>query len=437
MSDKDYVKWFRHSSPYINAHRGKTFVLMIPGATLQHHNFANLIVDIALLNSLGVKLVLVHGARPQIESHLQSSGLPSDISGGLRITDRDMLTCVAQATGEARFQIEAALSMGLPNSPMHGAAIHVAGGNYVTAMPYGVIDGVDLQHTGKVRRINAAAIHQALNNDAIVLISSVGYSSTGEIFNLSCSDVATHVAAALGADKLICFIEDQGICDEDNQLQRQLTLEDCKRQLDKHIANPESDAYQALAAGYQVCQQGVPRAQIISYADDGALLSELFTRDGQGTLIHRDPYETVRRARLSDVGGILALLQPLEEKGVLVRRSRELLETEVYRFTVIEKDGMVLACAALYPFEDEKTAELACVVTHPDYQRGGRAATLLEHIEEQARQLGLNSVFVLTTQTAHWFIEQGFSGAAKEVLPQQKQALYNYQRNSQVFLKPL
>lgn len=437
MSDKNYVKWFRHSSPYINAHRGKTFVLMIPGAAIEHANFANMIEDVALLNSLGVKLVLVHGARPQIEKHLQRSGLDSDLAEGLRITDLPMLSCVAQATGEVRFQIEAALSMGLPNSPLHGAAIKVASGNYVTAMPYGVIDGIDLQHTGKVRRINADAIHQALSNNAIVVISALGYSTTGEIFNLSHADVATHVATALNSDKLISFIEEQGICDTSGQLQRQLTPEACNSLLKSGQLPAHSDAEQALAAGYQVCQQGVPRSHIISYTDDGALISELFTRDGQGTLIHRDHYETVRRARLTDVGGILALLHPLEEKGVLVRRSRELLETEIYRFTVIEKDGMVVACAALYPFETEKTAELACVVTHPDYQRGGRAATLLEHIESQAKQLGLGSLFVLTTQTAHWFIEQGFTAAAKEVLPSEKQALYNYQRNSQVFLKPL
>ncbi len=437
MSDKNYVKWFRHSSPYINAHRGKTFVLMIPGAAIEHPNFSNIIEDVALLNSLGVKLVLVHGARPQVEAHLQRNNLDSDLARGLRITDLPMLSCVAQATGEVRFQIEAALSMGLPNSPLHGADIKVVSGNFVTAMPYGVIDGVDLQHTGKVRGINAEAIHQALNNNAIVVISALGYSTTGEIFNLSYADVATHVATALNSDKLISFIEEHGIFDRNGQLHRQLTIEACNQLIKSGELEAHSDAEQALSAAYQVCQQGVPRAHIISHTDDGALISELFTRDGQGTLIHRDNYETIRRARLNDVGGILALLHPLEEKGVLVRRSRELLETEIYRFTVIEKDGMVVACAALYPFETERTAELACVVTSPDYQRGGRAATLLMHIESQAQQMGLESLFVLTTQTAHWFIEQGFTAASKEVLPEAKQTLYNYQRNSQVFQKKL
>ncbi|WP_341937356.1 amino-acid N-acetyltransferase [Marinimicrobium sp. C2-29] len=432
---QDYVKWFRHSSPYINAHRGKTFVLMLPGEALVHPNFGNIIYDIALLSSLGVRLVVVHGARPQIDARLAEAGLTSQFHRNLRVTDADNLTRVTQAIGQARIQVEAALSTGVPNSPMHGARMQVLSGNFAVAMPHGVLDGVDLQHTGKVRRVNTRSLNTALDSGAIALLSPLGYSTTGEAFNLSFSDVASHVATALRADKMLAFVEADGIRDREGQLIRQLALQECREYLESRGEAIDIDLKQALNACYLTCLQGVPRAQLMSYATDGALLTELFTRDGLGTMVHSDSYEQLRRATIDDVGGILELLAPLENEGVLVRRSRELLETEIERFHVLEKDGTIIACAAIYPFED--SAELACVVTHPDYRKGGRAAALLGQMETLARRQGIKRLFVLTTQTAHWFIEQGFVQAQLTELPVARQSLYNYQRNSKIFIKAL
>ncbi len=435
-TSQDYVKWFRQSSPYINAHRGKTFVLMLPGAAMQDSNFANIIHDIALLNSLGVRLVLVHGARPQIDARLAADHTPSRFYEQWRITDADHIRAVSQAVGEVRFHIEAALSTGLPNSPMHGAHIRVVGGNFVTAKPIGVIEGIDLQHTGKVRRVDSKALHQMLDSNAIVIVSPLGYSPTGELFNLSFSEVATQIASALQADKLIAFTRETGFRDPEGELCRQLSLKECGQILNN--SQQDHERSQSLQACYDACQKGVPRAQIISYCDDGALLQELFTRDGSGTLVHRDNYEVVRQATIDDVGGLLELIEPLEKQGALVRRSRELLESEIERFTVVEKDGTIIACAALYPFGEQPTmAELACVATHSEYQRGGRARLVLDAIEAKARKLGIQELFVLTTQTAHWFQEQGFGVASLERLPEQKKSLYNYQRNSKVFIKPI
>ncbi|MDQ2076533.1 amino-acid N-acetyltransferase [Marinimicrobium sp. ABcell2] len=431
----DYVKWFRHSSPYINAHRGKTFVLMLPGEGLEHPNFSNIIYDIALLSSLGVRLVLVHGARAQIDARLTEANTQSEFHRNLRITDTASLRWVTEAIGAARTQVEAALSTGLPNSPMHGARMQVTSGNFVVAMPHGVIDGVDLQHTGKVRRVNTRFLNTALDSGAVVLLSPLGYSTTGEAFNLAFSDVATHVASALKADKLLAFIEADGIKDQDQQLVRQLPLRACQTFLQEQGATLPEDAQQALSACYQCCLQGVPRAQVVSYSTDGAMLSELFTRDGLGTMVHSDSYEQLRTATIDDVGGILELLAPLENEGVLVRRSRELLETEIHRFNVLEKDGAIIACAALYPFGD--AAELACMVTHPDYRKSGRASALLEQMEKLARQKNIKQLFVLTTQTAHWFLEQGFAPCKVGDLPMERQSLYNYQRNSKIFTKSL
>lgn len=432
---QDYVKWFRHSTPYINRHSDKTFVLMLPGEAITHANFHNIVHDIALLCSLDVRLVLVHGARPQIDKRLQEADTYSNFHKDLRITDSDSLSLVIQAIGETRTIVEAALSTSLPNSPMQDADMQVISGNFVVAMPYGVIDGVDLQHTGKVRKVQTKSLCAALDSGAVVLLSPIACSPTGEIFNLSFSDVATHVASAIKADKLLAFVEGNGVTDEDGQLIRQLSLQECKDYLTHYGSNISFDLQQAISACYLSCLQGVQRAQLISYETDGALLTELFTRDGLGTLIYSGHYEQLRAATIDDVGGILELIRPLEEEGILVRRSRELLETEINKFHVMEKDGAIVACAALYPYGD--MAELSCVATHPEYRKGGRAALLLQQIEKQARKQKITQLFLLTTQTAHWFIEQGFVQGKLDDLPVQRQLLYNYQRNSKIFIKSL
>lgn len=430
----DYVGWLRHSSPYINAHRKRTFVIMLPGESMAHTNFTNILHDIVLLRSLGVQTVLAYGSRPQIETRVQAAGLTARYHQQLRITDRATLECAIDAAGELRTYLEAQLSVNMAASPMHGAKLRVVSGNLVCAKPCGVIDGVDYQHTGEVRRVDAETIRALLQQDCVVLLSHLGYSPTGEVFNLSCEDVATRAAIALNADKLIFYTAEQGLLDREGQLIRELKLEQARR-LDSLALAPSAQA--ALSASVSACQQGVQRCHIISYQIDGALLSELFTRDGCGTLVDQGSFEQLRQASADDIAGLSALIRPLEEQGILVRRPQELLEQECENFTVVERDGLIIACAALYPFIEEKTAELACLAVHPDYRHGGRGDSLLEHLEQQARQLGLDSLFVLTTRTAHWFQERGFQPCSLNQLPRKKADLYNFQRNSKVFRKIL
>jgi amino-acid N-acetyltransferase len=432
MLTKDYVKWFRNSAPYINAHRGKTFVLMLGGEAVAHANFANIIHDIALLNSLGVRLVLVHGARPQIEERAKLRGVSSRFEKDLRITDGQTLECVTDAAGSLRAQIEALLTMGLANSPMHGAQIRVCSGNFVVAKPIGVMNGIDFEHTGIVRRVDVDGINTQLADGSIVLLSPTGYSPTGEVFNLSLEDVATHAAIALGADKLIAFSEHNGLHDMNGALIQSCEVGDLKFLLQHNNDNATGRLLKALIHSGE---SGIDRGHCVSYSDDGALLQELFTRDGAGTLITKSSYEQLRMATIDDVGGILELIEPLEDQGVLVKRSRELLENEINQFTVIERDGMVIACAALYPYTEQATGEIACVVTHPDYRGEDRGERLLAALEMQALEKQLDVVFVLTTQTAHWFQELGFVETDNKQLPVQKQQLYNLQRNSKVFSK--
>ncbi|XKH01941.1 amino-acid N-acetyltransferase [Marinobacter nauticus] len=435
MKSNDWLHGFRHSSPYINAHRGRTVVLTMPGDAIEHRNFINIIHDIALLSSLGVKLVVAFGARPQIQSRLDEAGLESSFAGNLRITPDNQLPLVMEAIGGLRAYIESQLSMGLVNSPMHNARILVSSGNYVTAKPVGVLDGIDFGYTGKVRRIEARGIEQLLDRGHIVLLPPMGYSPTGDAFNLSYEDVGSQVAAALAAEKLIVFIDDEGLLEEDGALIRELSAQQASERLKTSSVTGHDAAL--LKAACDACVKGVRRAHIISYAEDGALLEELFTRDGSGTLVSGDNYEQIRQARVEDIGGILELIQPLEEQGILVRRSREMLETEIDSFVVAERDGTVVGCAALYDYSEEAAGELSCFAVDPNYRRSGRGDELLAMIEKLARGKGIRNLFILTTQTEHWFRERGFLPAAVQDLPGPKLATYNTQRNSKVFVKPL
>lgn len=432
MNDQlDFIQWFRDAAPYINAHRHRTFVLMIPGQALVDDNFHYIVNDIALLNSLGVRLVLVHGARPQIDVALSEQQLSSQFHEGLRITETEHMPAINQAVGKLRVELEAALSAGLPNSPLQGGHIKTVSGNYVTAMPIGVIDGIDHHHTGKVRRVDGAGINAALDQGNVVLVSSLGYSLTGEIFNLSYAEVATQIASAVRADKLVAFSDFEGVQDINGNVQHELHLHDCQQ-----LMGTKPKGVELLSACHSACTHGVARAHIISYKKNGALLSELFSRDGTGTMIYSGDYEILRQASIEDVGGILELLEPLEHQGKLVRRSRELLETEITQFRVIELDGTIIACAALYPY-DNQSAEIACVAVREKYRQQGRAESLLNALEKDALEKSVKNLFVLTTQTAHWFIERGFQPSELDQLPVEKQQLYNFQRNSKIFVKQL
>ncbi len=435
-SGKHFVDWFRASTPYIHAFRNQTFIIVFGGEIVAEQRFVGLAHDIALLNSLGIRLVLVHGCRPQIEQRLRERGGANQYLQGLRITDEEALACVKEAAGTVSTEIAALLSMGLANTPMAGARIRIGTGNFVTARPLGIIDGVDYRYTGTVRRIDSQGIRQQLDTGTIVLLSPIGYSPTGEVFNLSAQEVAAATAAALDARKYICLVEGSGIENAEGRLFRELTLADAEAVLagDAPLTPTLREGVRhALAA----CRGGVRRAHLIDQRLDGALLLELFTRDGVGTMITTDLYQDTRQARIDDVGGILSLIAPLEASGALVRRSREHLEIDIEQFTVVERDGMIIACAALHPFAEERLGELACLAVHPDYRHHGYGDALLKRIAIDAAKQGLAQLFVLTTHAAHWFRERGFVESGINDLPVKRQRIYNYQRNSKSFIKQL
>jgi amino-acid N-acetyltransferase len=205
--------------------------------------------------------------------------------------------------------------------------------------------------------------------------------------------------------------------------------------LESSVLPPDSAFY--LRHAIKACDNGVPRSHIVPFELDGSALLEIFTHDGVGTMISHENLESLREATIEDVGGILKLIEPLEADGTLVKRGRELIEREIEYFSVIEHDGVIFGCAALYPFPAEKMAEMACLTVNPEVQSQGDGERILKHMENRARAAGFNKLFVLTTRTAHWFLKRGFVPATVDDLPKDRQHMYNWQRKSLVLIKQL
>ncbi len=427
---QEYVQWFRDAAPYIKAHRKKTFVILISDDVIYSDRFIGLVHDIALLNHLGIKLVILHGSRKKIDEQLARSNLEPRFHNNIRITDDDALPVVVQAINEVKTCLESHLSMGLPNTPMSGSEISLLGGNFVIGRPLGVIDGVDMQHSGKVRAIRHEALKALLTMNHVILLSNLGYSRTGEVFNLPAEELAGEVARALQADKLIFIQQD---IDGDAALESTLSTSDCEALLaDSAIAGETKGL---LRQAIDAIQAQVKRVHLIDPRTDGGLLLELFTRDGYGSMITNLFYEGSRAADIDDIGGILSLIEPLEASGVLIARSREQMELEIPHFEVVEKDGMIIACIACVPHAARELAEIACLAVHPGYQRAGLGSQLLQVAERRAREAGIRQLYTLTTRTSHWFLEQGFTETSQFELPASRQASFNPDRGSKILLK--
>ncbi|MES2910971.1 MAG: amino-acid N-acetyltransferase [Pseudomonadota bacterium] len=440
-----FVPWFRSVAPYIHTHRGKTFVVGIAGEAIAAGKLQHIAQDLALIQSMGVKIVLVHGFRPQVNEQLRAKGHTARYSHGMRITDEVALDCAQEAAGQLRYEIEAAFSQGLPNTPMAGATIRVISGNFITARPVGIMDGVDFQHSGLVRKVDVAGITTTLNYGAMVLLSPFGFSPTGEAFNLTMEEVATSVAIALQADKLIFLTEIPGIRiepdqpeSEDNPIDTELPLAAAEKLLASlSPAERPTDTAFYLQHCVKACKAGVERSHILPFAIDGALLLEVYVHDGIGTMVIDEKLESLREATPDDVGGILQLIEPFEKDGTLVKRGRTEIERDAELYSVIEHDGVIFACAALYPYPEAKTAEMAALTVSPQSQGQGDGEKILKRIEQRARSAGLQSIFVLTTRTMHWFIKRGFVQVDPEWLPEARKRKYNWDRKSQVLVKKL
>ena len=431
-----FIEWFRAAAPYIRVHRDRTFVIQFDDDAVYADSFIDLVHDLALLNSLGIRLVLVYSTRHSIESRLTDHKLKSKYHRGMRVTDAETMEYVKDTAGKLRIEIEARLSMGLGNTPMSNAEVRVASGNYVAAKPLGINDGVDYQFTGEVRSIDTASIAKRLDANEIVLVPPPYLLDEFDQLPLSAGALAARLAVDLRAEKLIYLMESGGLNDESGKLIRQMTQAEAEARL-QAMDDSKGVIKTYLDHAVSACAGGVPRVHLIEREIDGAILQELFTRDGVGTMLSSSSYDVVRKASVDDIAGILALIAPLEKEGILVPRSREKIELEIDHFTVMLRDDVIIGCASLYPFEGEACAELACLAVHPDYYNYGRGEQLYTYLEKKAREAGLKRLFVLTTHADHWFRQRGFVESSLDDLPVEKKNLYNFQRNSKVLIKEI
>jgi len=481
----NFVTMFRGSANYIANHRNTVVVYHIPGDLLAWDGFSNLMDDIALTWLLGIKPVIVIGCRKQIEERLnepecvldsnfspvESDGLrvkciDVDEEGvdierydSVRITDLETLRVVKEEAGFVRFEVERQLGRALH---LHGTVDHkacedgnVVSGNFYSAQPYGVIDGVDFMYTGYPRRFEVEKIHQVLNTHDVVLLTPLGSSPSGEIFNVNSEHLAACVAGALKASKIIYFTKTGTAFREknSNKLVQNLKFSDAKNILTynnvkmdsskgftsiEHKADLSDDVVEAfIKTGWSIAalEKGVKRAHIIAPIN-GALLQELYTRDGSGTLISRDIYEGIRNANVNDVAGIHELINPLIETGYLVDRPKNVLENDIESYYVFTRDGLIVACAQLKLFENG-FAEIGCMVVKKEYRSQGRGDAMLGFLERLSVMCDCPNVFVLSTQTMEWFVEHGYSAVDVDALPPSRKAVYNYQRRSKIYMKKI
>jgi amino-acid N-acetyltransferase len=430
-----FVRWFREVAPYVHAFRGKTFVVAFGGELVQANVLNTLVQDLSLLSALGIKLVLVHGSRPQVNEQLRLKGFSQQFDRGRSPMDADALECAKEAAGEIRLDIEAAFSQGLPNTPMSHAQIRVISGNFVTARPTGIIDGVDYKHTGQVRKIDVEALRSSIDRGSIVLLSPSRILTNGR--GLQSSDGRTRHERS---NRLACReIDLSDRIPRRHRRRRQRRHELARLDADALLASgsidPDTAFYLQFAS--RAVKRGVTRAHLIPFSMDGVVLLEIFTHDGVGTMVVEDTLDDLRPATIDDVGAILQLIEPLEQDGTLVPRGRALIERDVENFTVLEHDGVIYGCATLHDFPKDQMAEMGCLIVHPEWQGTGEGEILLRHMESRARGHGAKRLFVLTTRTSHWFIKRGFVQGGVADLPKEKQTHYNRSRNSLIFIKRL
>lgn len=438
--DDNFVDTFRMSSPYIHAHSGRVFVVHLPGSLLSTNEdlFGSIMQDIALMRIVGIKLVLVLGPRYQIEQRLRLEKVGSKFVDGTRVTDESALKIVKESAGSMLFEVEGMLSRGVVNMPS-SSRISTVSGSFYTAQPVGVIDGNDYGYTGRVRKVDVESIERRLEQGDIVVLRNLGYSATGQLFNCQSEEVAGACAAALQAEKLIFLTDGESIYDKRiGKPIPNMTLSTASTFMETRKNSLPSHFRLALKVSVDALNQGVTRAHLLNRRINGVLLMEVFHRDGVGLMISRDLYEGIRSARVGDVPGIEAIITPLEDQGILVKREKSAIEQSIDKFIVIERDGMIIACLSLIVMPDDKeVAELACLAVHPDYRKLGKGDALLGFTERYAFSQGIREIFILSTVSFQWFLERGFKEQSKEHLPKSRQLKYDSRRKSKIFVKAL
>jgi len=437
---KSFIKNFRLSAKFINQFNNKTFVIAIGGEVIGDDQFKSIACDINLLHSMNINIVLVHGIRPQIDQKLKHETTKTQLIKNIRVTKKEMLNDIVEVNGLIKTHIEATLSSGILDSPMLGSNIKVSSGNFITARPLGVIDGVDMELTGQIRKIDTNAITDKLSNKEIVIISPLGYSPIGDIFNLSYEQTAAHVSQAIKAEKLIYYINANGILNIRGELIPELTTFKAKHLIES-IENPKNAPFisyhdfNILKSSLYAIKNNIEKVHLINRNINGSVIEEIFTDKGSGTVLTEYSLQNIRAAEIRDINQIINIIEPLEKEGVLVVRKNKNIDKDINYFYVIEHDHNIIGTVALYQYEE--MMEIACFAIHDNYQNLGYGKKLLRFCEQKAMNKNIKNLFILTTQSEHWFIENNFSLTDRKFIPDERKKTYTIERNSKYFIKRL
>ncbi|HSD66535.1 MAG TPA: amino-acid N-acetyltransferase, partial [Vicinamibacteria bacterium] len=390
-------------------------------------NFVNILMDVAVLWSLSVRTVLVHGASVQIKTLAEQRGLePSDLEGS-GVTDAATLKLALTAANRLTHEILEGLA---------AADLRAASTNAVVAHPLGILKGVDHLLTGRIERIDVGLLQTLLSNGVVPVVPPLGFDGEGHTYRLNSDAVALEVAKALGAVKLIYITAADGLV-VGGALARQLSVPELADALQRSTVDPAqvSKARHALAA----CEAGIPRVHVINGGVDEGLLSEVFSNEGIGTLVYVNDYRQIRRARRSDVRAIEQLIRGSIEKEELAPRTRASIEKDLDAYHIFEVDKNPIACVALHVYPEENKGELACLYVRPSHENQGIGRTMVQFVESRARELGLSCLLALSTQAFSYFQSKGgFVEGTPDDLPPARRARYDASgRRSKVLVKKL
>jgi amino-acid N-acetyltransferase len=434
----DQVDTIRTAFSYINRFKGHTFVIRIEGDLLDNSLFPLLIKDIVLLKKMGIKIALVPGARKRIDELLAASSIVCPTVGGVRVTPPEAMPFVEMAAFDVSNRI-----MTLLSEDECDAII----GNWVKARRLGVIGGTDFQCTGEAEKIKTSIIENLLSEGFIPIFPNIGWSGTGKAYNISSSELAFTVASALHASKLFFITDFGGIAADDfetppgvditpDNIISQLTKPQAKSFLELNKKREKSHHYEIVSLAYRACQAGIERVHVIDGREDGMLLKEIFSNRGLGTMIYADPHENIRGATDADIPDMLKIMRPFVKENVLIPRRRDDLEAKIADYALYEVDGTLHACGALHVFPD-RSGEIASIAVDKMYANYGIGKKLVTFLLEKAVSFNLAKIFLLTTQTADWFLELGFTEGNIDDLPLEKKAAYNKARNSLILVYDL
>jgi amino-acid N-acetyltransferase len=434
IKHREQVDLIREVFYYQNRFDGKTIVLKIDYPILNAPHFPQLLKDLAMLRATGIEIILVPGAREWIDAVLKEYDTESAYVDGIRIATQDSIPFIRMAAFDVANRLMTLLTAFQANAVI---------GNFVRARGIGVIDGVDFQNSGRVDKILNEPLQQILDQGMIPIFPCIGWNAAGKPYNLSSDDIAVAVAEALQAEKLFFVTDSDGVMEtrfklpaglvkNSDGLVARLSLEEAEEVLRLNAGNPDPDL-KYLALALTACRKGTERAHVVDGRLEGAILREIFSNLGIGTMIYgNNDYESIRPMRADDIGDVLRLMEPLVREGILVTRSEDELTARHGDFVVYSIDDVVHACGALHDY-GEGQGEIAAIATNPVYSHLSMGRKIVSYLVEKAARIGMTRVFVLTTRTIDWFEQLGFVEADFASLPARKGETYNHARKSRIF----